>query len=76
MATGVELNLLVEKVKNLSLSRREKEVIFYWINGWNYKDIAKEMKLAETTIRTYIYRINIKMNTRSKVELLLVVLEI
>lgn len=76
MAIGAESYLLVEKVKNLSLSRREKEVTFYWINGWNYKDIAKEMKLSETTVRTYIYRINIKMNTRSKIELLLVVLGI
>lgn len=67
---------LEEKVECLTLSNREKQVILLWINDWNYKDIAKELSLSESTIRTYISRIYIKMNAKSKLELLILTLGI
>lgn len=67
---------LEEKVECLTLSSREKQVILLWINDWNYKDIAKELSLSESTIRTYISRIYIKMNAKSKLELLILTLGI
>lgn len=65
-----------EIIHSLDLTSREKEITYYWILDYDYKQIAKQIHLSENTVRTYINRIHTKMRVRSKTSLLLLLLGI
>ncbi|WP_375377963.1 helix-turn-helix transcriptional regulator [Paenibacillus sp. MZ04-78.2] len=60
----------------MDLTSREKEITFYWVLDYDYKQIAKQTHLSENTVRTYINRIHTKMGVHSKTSLLLLLLGI
>jgi DNA-binding CsgD family transcriptional regulator len=55
-----------EKSIFLSLSKREHEVLLYWISDYNYKQISRSLCISESTVRTHIQNINYKLNASSK----------
>ncbi|PKG59073.1 response regulator transcription factor [Shewanella sp. GutDb-MelDb] len=54
---------------NKSLSNREAEIANYLINGLSNKEISKHLSLSEKTISTYKFRILMKYNVKSTIEL-------
>ncbi|WP_160317021.1 response regulator [Ardenticatena maritima] len=50
------------------LSEREKEILRYLLRGMSNQEIAKELGLAEQTVRNYISRIYNKLGVRSRTE--------
>ena len=53
------------------LSEREKELLRYLLRGMSNQEIAKEMALAEQTVRNYISRLYNKLGVRSRTEAVL-----
>jgi DNA-binding NarL/FixJ family response regulator len=53
------------KLKNIKLSSREKEVLALMANDKNCIEIAKELGLNESTVRTYKQRLLIKSGTNT-----------
>lgn len=51
-----------------NLSRREKEVLKYLVEGYSYKMIADRCSLSYETIKTYISRIYAKLHVASMTE--------
>lgn len=51
-----------------NLSRREKEVLKYLVEGYSYKMIAGKCSLSYETIKTYISRIYAKLHVASMTE--------
>lgn len=59
----------------LRLSRRELELVRHIFDGKKLAAIAKEMKLALGTVKTYSQRIHLKLDVTDQRELALAVLE-
>jgi DNA-binding NarL/FixJ family response regulator len=53
------------------LTKREEEVVRLLSEGMQNRDIAKELKLSEHTIRNYLFHIFDKLGVSSRVELVL-----
>jgi DNA-binding CsgD family transcriptional regulator len=53
------------------LTRREEEVVRLVADGMKNGEIAKNLDLAEHSIRNYLYRIFDKLGVSSRVELIL-----
>ncbi len=51
-----------------SLSAREEEVLQCLASGYQYKEIAEELRIGTETVRTYIRRIYEKLHARSAAE--------
>jgi transcriptional regulator of acetoin/glycerol metabolism len=66
--------ILEERLKNLPLTPREKEVAMYWLLDYDYKQISKVVGISENTVRVYVTRINNKLRVNSKASLILRVL--
>jgi DNA-binding NarL/FixJ family response regulator len=62
-----EFTILAEE---LSLSPREVQIIDQMLCGNSDKQIAKNLKIAVPTVRTYMQRLFVKLNARDKYELL------
>ncbi|WP_433943192.1 LuxR C-terminal-related transcriptional regulator [Paenibacillus sp. SN-8-1] len=58
----------------LSLSKREREILMYWISDFDYKAISEKLYISENTVRTHIRNINGKLNINSKTILAVTVL--
>ncbi len=52
-----------------TLSKRERQVVELILQGKINKDIAKELNIAETTVKTHCKNIYAKLNVRSKKEI-------
>lgn len=57
-----------------NLSKREKEILLYWISDYNYKQISKMLYISESTVRTHIQNINNKLNANSKASITISIL--
>jgi Response regulator containing a CheY-like receiver domain and an HTH DNA-binding domain len=64
-----------EKIENLNLTRREKEILSYWALNLTYKQIADLLNISNKTVRTHISNIYSKLGINSKNMLLLLLLE-
>ena len=53
------------------LTKREEEVVRLVAEGLQNRDIAKELKLSEHTVKNYLFRIFDKLGVSSRVELVL-----
>lgn len=65
--------VLEHKVKeehNDILSRREKEIIYFFLKGYQLKEISSILKINETTISTYKKRVMDKINVKTNMELI------
>jgi DNA-binding NarL/FixJ family response regulator len=51
------------------LTKRETEVLHYWLEGLTTRQIAKQLNLADESVSTYKKRISEKTNTKSTKEL-------
>ena len=54
--------------ENQALSPREREVLELLASGYIYKEVADKLDITIETIRTYVKRICLKLQVRSKVE--------
>ena len=54
--------------ENQSLSAREREVLRLLASGYIYKEVADQLDITIETVRTYVKRICLKLQVRSKVE--------
>ena len=54
-----------------SLTKREEDVVRLLAEGLQNRDIAKELKLSEHTIKNYLFHIFDKLGVSSRVELVL-----
>jgi DNA-binding CsgD family transcriptional regulator len=52
------------------LSQREREVFFAICEGGRNQDIAKRLHIASPTLRTHLTRLNHKLDTTSKADLI------
>jgi DNA-binding CsgD family transcriptional regulator len=53
------------------LTKREEEVVRLVAEGLQNRDIAKELKLSEHTVKNYLFHIFKKLGVSSRVELVL-----
>jgi DNA-binding CsgD family transcriptional regulator len=53
------------------LTRREEDVVRLLAEGLQNRDIAKELKLSEHTVKNYLFHIFDKLGVSSRVELVL-----
>lgn len=53
------------------LTRREEDVVRLLAEGLQNREIAKELKLSEHTVRNYLFHIFEKLGVSSRVELVL-----
>ncbi|MNE93069.1 Spore germination protein GerE [compost metagenome] len=66
-----KLNVLKSVLEKYGLSKREHEVIYYWILDLDYKEISKLLFISENTVRKHINNINHKFNVHSRASLIL-----
>ena len=57
--------------ENAKLSAREREVLELLASGYIYKEVADKMDVTVETVRTYVKRVCVKLQVRSKVEAIL-----
>ncbi|WAC20882.1 response regulator transcription factor [Luteolibacter sp. SL250] len=57
--------------ENARLSTREREVLEMLAGGYIYKEVADKLDITVETVRTYVKRICVKLQVRSKVEAIL-----
>jgi ATP/maltotriose-dependent transcriptional regulator MalT len=55
-----------QKPKIRPLSKREKEILFLISHGLNTQKISSNLKIKETTIKTHLRRIRIKLHTANR----------
>ena len=53
------------------LTKREEDVVRLLTEGMQNRDIAKELKLSEHTVKNYIFRIFDKLGVSTRVEMVL-----
>ncbi|HEX7056020.1 MAG TPA: helix-turn-helix transcriptional regulator [Bacilli bacterium] len=63
--------LLEQRIDELDLTPREKEIATYWALDYDYRQIGKALHISENTVRTVIGKINLKMHVNSKASFLL-----
>jgi two-component system, NarL family, response regulator NreC len=54
------------------LSEREQQILQYLAEGYTCKEVAKELYLSESSVRTYWYRIMNKLNAVNKAEAIMI----
>jgi DNA-binding NarL/FixJ family response regulator len=54
------------------LSERELQILHYLAQGYTCKEVAKELYLSESSVRTYWYRIMNKLNAVNKAEAIMI----
>lgn len=57
-----------ERLHDIQLSKREKEVLSAVVDGLRNSEIARKMNLSKHTIDSYLRRIFLKLNVRDRVE--------
>lgn len=70
LAHAAPLRLVNAQQKNL-LTKREEEVVRLVSEGLTNREISKELKLSEHTVKNYIFRVFEKLGVSSRVELTL-----
>lgn len=54
--------------KQYSLSRREREVAQCLLSGMSDKEIGEQLRIAEKTVQTHVYKISIKTGSRNRTQ--------
>ena len=57
-----------KKLRQSSLSNQEHQVLLLIANGLSNKEIAKQLFIAETTVKTHVSRILSKLNAKRRTE--------
>jgi two-component system response regulator NreC len=60
----------IDKVKHITLSGREKEVVGLIGKGFRNKEIAQKLNISEPTVKTHLNRIFQKLSVKSRSELI------
>lgn len=70
--TAMLINKQLNKTKigpQLLLSKQQKYCLYYLVKGMTYKQIAAKLQLSSKTVEHYLNRVKIKMNCKSRSEL-------
>lgn len=62
--------ILIEKIENNSLSRKEKEVVALLLKGQSDKEIALSLYISINTVKTHLKKIYNKLEIKGRKELL------
>jgi len=62
---------LRDKSEMYGLTAREKEILNYWVQDLDYKEIALKLGISKNTVKVHISRINLKLQVNSKASLIL-----
>lgn len=57
-----------QKIKELELSTREYEVLHYISEGFSNKEIAEKLFLSESTIKTHVSSLLLKLNAKRRTQ--------
>lgn len=68
--SGIEDALEVNS-KTYQLTDREKEILYYWMKDYDYRQIGKALNISPNTVKAHISRINTKLQVNSKASLIL-----
>lgn len=68
-------DFLQQKVKQLPLSDRKKEVCWLWILDYDYKQIAQQLHISPNTVRVLVSQIYEALNASSKSSIILKIME-
>ncbi len=64
-------HVLERRIAELDLSPREKEIALYWALDYDSKQIGKALSISENTVRSFVNKINQKLQVNSKASLIL-----
>lgn len=64
--TSKEINY--QKIKDLEISNREYEVLQKINNGLSNKEIAEQLHLSESTIKTHVSNLLVKLNAKRRTQ--------
>ena len=64
-----------EVAEQYNLTKRERELVELIYQGKSNKDIAEELFLSESTVKTHIYNIFRKMNVKNRIEVICIINE-
>ena len=59
---------LVDTCGTALLSRREQDVVRWLVEGFSNREIGRELKISENTVKNYIFRIFDKLGVSSRVQ--------
>ena len=62
-----------EVAEQYNLTKRERELVELIYQGKSNKDIAEELFLSESTVKTHIYNIFRKMNVKNRIEVICII---
>lgn len=71
--SGIEEALEVNS-EVLKLTKREREVLRFWMNDYDYRQIGTALNISPNTVKAHISRINTKLQVNSKASLILKVM--
>ncbi len=60
-----------ETTESYHLTPREKEILFYWMKDFDYRQIALLLGISRNTVKVHISKINMKLQVNSKASLIL-----
>jgi DNA-binding CsgD family transcriptional regulator len=72
--------LLEERLKETNelyhLTPREREILFYWMKDFDYRQIALLLGISRNTVKAHISKINLKLQVKSKASLILKIISL
>jgi DNA-binding CsgD family transcriptional regulator len=70
--TDIRLQHIIDSfVSSKNLTKRERELLYYWLRDYDYKTIGTELYISEKTVRKHLENINLKLGTHSRSGILL-----
>lgn len=54
----------------MAISKKEKAVIVLLCEGYEYKEISKELDISPRTVETYVERLMFKLRVRNRMALI------
>jgi DNA-binding NarL/FixJ family response regulator len=64
-------NSMKKQEKNVSLAKREKEIMFHICQGYRNKEIAQKLNISENTVKSHCNRIYKKLGVTDRLQLVL-----
>lgn len=63
-------NKQTEFFEKFNITNREKEIILFLIKGYSYNQLAEELSISITTVKTHVHNIYRKAEVKNKIQLI------